>query len=220
MPTACINHPDCRVSLKSERLEVFGRNEQTQRDEVLREIPIRDLDRLIMVESVQITSHAMAALLRAKIPVNLLGWNGQFLGGFLPAQNAHGLARLRQYRQTLDPAFGLQMAGRIITAKIYNQRRVLQRLKASRDGNGEEPATDAAPSPPSERSEAGGEGRGEVAPIKIQKSEIQNSLAWLDALFGSLKQSKTVDELRGYEGASTARYFQAWASFLPAEFPF
>ncbi len=62
MPTACINQHDCRVSLKSERLEVFGRNEQTQRDEVLREIPIRDLDRLIMAESVQITSQAMAAL--------------------------------------------------------------------------------------------------------------------------------------------------------------
>lgn len=69
MPTACINQPDCRVSLKSERLEVFGRNGQTQRDEVLREIPLRDLDRLIIAESVQITSQALAALLRTDIPV-------------------------------------------------------------------------------------------------------------------------------------------------------
>src|ERR1043166_6176600 len=98
MPTAIINQPDCRIHLKSERLEVFGRNEQTQRDEVLREIPIRDLERLILVESVQITSQALATLLRANIPVNILGWSGQFLGGFLPAQNAHGEARLRQYR--------------------------------------------------------------------------------------------------------------------------
>jgi CRISPR/Cas system-associated endonuclease Cas1 len=55
------------------------------------------------------------------IPVSILGWSGQFLGGFLPAQNAHGLARLRQYRQTLDPAFVLRMAGRIFTAKLYAQ---------------------------------------------------------------------------------------------------
>src|SRR6266571_6193694 len=135
MPTACINQPDCHVHLKSERLEVFGRNEQTQREEVLREIPLRDLDRLILEESVQVTSHALAALLRANIPVTILGWSGQFLGGFLPAQNAHGLARLRQYRQTLDADFALQMAGRIVTAKIYNQRRVLQRLAASRKEN-------------------------------------------------------------------------------------
>ena len=55
MPTACINQQNCRVSLKSERLEVFGHNEATDRDELLRQIPIRDLDRLIIAESVQIT---------------------------------------------------------------------------------------------------------------------------------------------------------------------
>jgi CRISPR-associated protein Cas1 len=186
MPTACINQRDCRVSLKSERLEVFGRNEQTQRDEVLREIPIRDLDRLIITESVQVSSHAMAALLRASIPVNLLGWNGEFLGGFLPASNAHGLARLNQYRQTLEMSFGLQMAGRIVTAKIYNQRRLIQRVAASREEN----------------------------------PEINATLKWLDSLFASLKQAGSIDELRGYEGTSTARYFQAWASFLPEAFPF
>jgi hypothetical protein len=47
MPSACIVQPHCRVSLKSERLELFGRNEATDRDEILREIPIRDLDRLL-----------------------------------------------------------------------------------------------------------------------------------------------------------------------------
>lgn len=186
MPTACINQPNCRVSLKSERLEVFGRNEATQREEVLREIPIRDLDRLIITESVQVTSHAMAALLRAAIPVNVLAWNGEFLGGFLPAQNAHGLARLSQYQRTLEIPFALAMSGRIVTAKLYNQRRVLQRLAAAR----------------------------------VENPEIKATLGWLDALFASLKQAGNVDELRGYEGASTARYFQSWAAFLPEKFPF
>jgi CRISPR-associated protein Cas1 len=45
-------------------------------------------------------------------------------------------------------------------------------------------------------------------------------LSWLDSLVSSLKASRTIDELRGYEGASTARYFQTWARFLPAGFPF
>jgi CRISPR-associated protein Cas1 len=186
MPTACINRHDCRVSLKSERLEVFGRNEETDHDEILREIPIRDLDRLIIIESVQVTSHALAALLRAAIPVNVLGWNGEFLGGFQPAVNAHGLARLSQYRQTLDPSFVVQMAGRIVTAKLYNQRRVLQRVAAAREEN----------------------------------PEVKAALLWLDSLFACLKQAHNADELRGYEGASTARYFQAWATFLPENFPF
>jgi CRISPR-associated protein Cas1 len=42
----------------------------------------------------------------------------------------------------------------------------------------------------------------------------------LDGLFASVSRSQTIDELRGYEGASTARYFQAWAAFLPEAFPF
>ena len=213
MPTACINQPDCRISLKSERLEVFGRNEQTQRDEVLREIPLRDLDRLIMIESVQITSQALAELLRADIPVSLLGWNGQFLGGFLPAQNAHGLARVRQYQRTLDPAFGLQMAGRLVTAKVYNQRRVLQRLCASR-----EQAQNAAPH--AEHVQNENHNAASAKPDNSALDTPHSALKWLDSLLASLKKSQSIDELRGYEGASTARYFQAWASFLPADFPF
>ncbi len=186
MPTACINQAGCRISLKSERLEVYGRAEEGGKEEVLREIPLRDLDRLIMVESVQLSSHALAALLRASIPVNVMAWNGEFLGGFQPAVNAHGLARLRQYQRTQEAGFVLNMAGRVVSAKLYNQRRVLQRLAASR-------------------------------PVD---AELSTTLGWLDSLFAPLQKSTSVDELRGYEGASTARYFQAWSGFLPAEFPF
>lgn len=209
MPTACIHQPDCRVHLRSERLEIWGRNSASGADEMLREIPIRDTERLIIAESVQITSQAMAALLRADIPVNVLGWNGQFLGGFLPATNAHGLARLRQYQRTLDPAFALQMAGRIVTAKLYNQRRVLQRLLASRPDAGQ-----PCPSAGSGGMLAAG------APIENEKSKIKNALDWLDSLFASIGRSRSIDELRGYEGAAAARYLQTWAEFLPEEFPF
>ena len=53
------------------------------------------------------------------------------------------------------------------------------------------------------------------------KDETPHSaLDWLDALFAPISRSQTLDELRGYEGASTARYFQAWAAFLPEDFPF
>lgn len=201
MPSACITQPGSRISLKSQRLEVFGRNEQTQRDEVLREIPLRDLDRVLIAESVQMTTQALAALLQAEIPVSVLGNSGQFLGGFLPAGNAHGQTRLRQYRRSQEGDFALQMAGRIVTAKLYNQRRVLQRLAASRAADGSNAPSDSS------------------APADHPAS-TRLTLSWLDSLFASLKSSRSIDELRGYEGAATARYFQAWAAFLPADFPF
>ena len=235
MPTACITQPDCRVSLKSERIEVFGFNQQTQRDEALRQIPLRDLERLVVAESVQVTSQALAALLRAEIPVSVMGWNGQFLGGFLPAGNAHGRARLQQYHRTEEPDFALRIAGRIVTAKLYNQRRVLQRLGASRADVAQASAPASSGGIPAARSGSGQEPpcRQSGAPETPQtgapappaegenpKSEFQSTLKWLDGLFAPVSVSRTVDELRGYEGASTARYFQAWAGFLPAEFPF
>ena len=98
------------------------------------------------------------------------------------------------------------MSGRIVTAKLYNQRRVLQRLAASRP-SGDDTDSPAAAAPTD----------GQIA---HPKSEIAKTLQWLDTLFASIRTSQSIDELRGYDGASTARYFQAWAGFLPTEFPF
>ena len=156
-------------------------------------------------EQVHFSSPALGEILRRGIPIQFFSWSGQFLGNFLPAQNSHGLARLQQYRRTLDPAFALQMAGRMVTAKLYNQRRVLQRLGASRDQTQESRASREAPD-------------GEA--LDSRPSPLDSTLKWLDSLFASLRTSRSIDELRGYEGASTARYFQVWAGFLPAEFPF
>ena len=210
MPTACLNQSDLRVSLTGERLQVYGRNGEKDRDELLREIPLRDLDRVITSESVHFTSPALAEILRRGIPIQFFSWNGSFLGNFLPAQNHHGLARLNQYRRTLDPEFTLRMSGRIIVAKVYNQRRVLQRLGASRGkSRGEEEDSIDQTSQASDP----------VEPSTLP-SELATTLRWLDALFASISRSQTLDELRGYEGTATARYFRAWAGFLPAEFPF
>ena len=217
MPTAVINQSGVRVHLAGERLEIYGRNAETDKDELLRQVPLRDLDRLIISESVHFTSPALGEVLRRAIPIQVFSWSGSYLGGFLPAQNNHGLARLQQYRRTLDPAFGLQMAGRIVAAKLYNQRRVLQRLGASRNSDLGCMKSDLPEAPPTATSSTALSPKSE---IRNQKSEIDSALAWLDALFAPVSRSQGIDELRGYEGASTARYFQAWATFLPAEFPF
>lgn len=202
MPTAAILKPDSRVRLDREHLEIVGPEEGVQGDTLLREIPLRDVDRLILSECVQITSQAMGEVLRREIPVIWLDSLGHVLGNFLPPPPAHGGARLRQYQRVLDPQFGLAMAGRIITAKVYNQRRVLQRLLASRRNDSD----DGGPEIPAVRTEA--------------LESVAEAIRWMDALFASLKTAANYDELRGYEGVSTARYFSAWATFLPDAFPF
>lgn len=217
MPTACLNHPRLRVHLHSERLKVWGRPDDAPTgttDQLLREIPLRDLDRVITSESVQFSGAALGEILRRGIPIQFFAWSGTFLGGFLPAQNHHGLARLRQYQRTLDPDFVLPLARRLITAKLYNQRRVLQRLAATRASSATDPKPATQPQTPDPKPETPNSKPETPAP------DLPATLRWLDSLFGSVRDSRSLDELRGYEGAATARYFQAWATFLPVAFPF
>ncbi|MCS1410356.1 MAG: CRISPR-associated endonuclease Cas1 [Verrucomicrobia subdivision 3 bacterium] len=191
MATACILQQNACVHLKSRHLEVSRANPETGKQEVLRSIPLHDLDRLIISEDAQMTSRALARMLREDIPISVLGWNDRFLGGFLPATPAQGSFRLNQYRRTLDSEFTLEVARQWVTAKIYNQRRVLQRLDAARRQHRDK-----------------------------NSDEMENVTAreTADDLGGYLKTVeavRSIDEVRGLEGASTARYFRAWSTFLP-----
>ena len=174
---------------------------------------LRDIERFVHTEHVHLSGPALAALLRADISISVLSGDGRFLGSFLPPLNTHAQARLRQYQRTLDPAFTRAIAAGLVAAKLYNQRRVLQRLKASRPG--ETPELDHGNAEPGEsRYPAPSSGNHAL------RTEIEKTLGWLDAAFASLRVSQTVDEIRGYEGATTARYFAAWATFLPPAIPF
>jgi CRISPR-associated protein Cas1 len=132
MPTACILQGGSHVRLRSERLQVWAPTAEGGALQHLRDIPLHDVERVILKEGAQISSEALCALLRAEIPVSFLGWNDRFTGAFLPPTNHHGLWRLRQYQRTCDPAFVIHIARRFVLAKIANQRRILQRLAANR----------------------------------------------------------------------------------------
>ena len=146
---ALIDHPHARVKLRSERLLVFarragagdGEGDAAER-EFLRAIPLFNLDRLVINETVQLTSQALAALLRRRIPLSLLDWHGHYLGGFHPAAGAESEARLQQYRVTENPSLTLGLARRTVRAKLYNGRSFLQRLSAHREDSDFAPEID------------------------------------------------------------------------------
>ncbi len=132
MPTACILQPGAQVRLRSERIQIWTSPEAGGSPQHVRDIPLHDVERVILKEGAQISSEALCALLRSEIPVSVLGWNDRFAGSFLPPTNHHGLWRLKQYERTCDPIFALGLARRIVLAKISNQRRIIQRLAANR----------------------------------------------------------------------------------------
>lgn len=192
MPTACIQQPGTRIKLVSERLVVTSPDpDDASAAETRRDIPLRDLDKLVMGEGVAITTPALAEMLRRLIPISLTDRRGRFLGSFQPATPHQGAARLRHYQRALEPQFASTITSSLIAAKIYNQRRVVQRIAQSRHQNDQ------------------------FVPMGIQKAlvALENSAAKLTA-------GLPIESLRGHEGSSTATYFQAWASFFPADFPF
>ena len=192
MPTACIQLVGSKISLESEHLVIaIPASDDGSPRETRRDIPLRDLDRMVMGEGVSATTPALMEMLRRNIPISFIDGRGRFLGSFQPATPDHGAARLRQYQRTLDPAFTQLIATKIIVAKIYNQRRLIQRVAANRKA-------DDLPVP----------------------DLLQTTLDALDRAMSAAGHATDLDSLRGYEGIAAARYFAAWAALLPDAFPF
>ncbi len=196
MPTAYIQRPGAKVSLESAHLDVRLPAGLEQEAET-RVLPLRDLDRVILSNRVNISTAALSALVEHGIPVVLMTGNGRMMGAFLPPMRDHAAFRLAQYQCTQEPEFALLLAGRIIAAKIYNQRRALQRLAANRrEAMAAEPGSE-----------------------ELQAS-VGRALAQMERLLADAPRCENMEQLRGVEGAAAAQYFAAWARFFPLGQPF
>lgn len=182
MPVVTIQTPGSRVCLTSERLRVEG--PESSETPSRTEIPLAEVERLVLGEETQITSPALRELLRRGVPVCFFDGRSRLLGSFEPAGPAHTAARLRQYRAVTDAAFVLAIARRLVEGKIANSRRLLQRLEANH------PRLDPA------------------------------GLTRLAGLQTEAGCATGLDQARGVEGAAANLFYELWACFLPAEFPF
>ncbi len=192
MLTACIQLPGSKISLESEHLVVVipADGDESPR-ETRRDIPLRDLDRMVMGAGVHATMPALMEMMRRLIPISFIDGQGRFLGSFQPAAPDHGAARLRHFQRTLEADFSLGIVREILAAKLYNQRRLIQRVAANRSAENREVPGD-----------------------------VPYAITALERHAAALAQALDIDTARGHEGIAAARYFSAWASLLPAAFPF
>jgi len=129
MAVVAVQRSGVRVSLASERIEVEWRDQEgaVQRSH----IPLADIERVVLPEESSISTPALCRLLRQGVPVCFLDRRGKLLGSFEPPGRAHASARLLQYAVSSSPSRRLPLARALVTAKIANARRVLQRLEAN-----------------------------------------------------------------------------------------
>lgn len=122
------------VRLLSRRLEVLRRKPQDQSTVVSRtEVPLFDLDRVVIIGQPAVTIPVLAELMDVGIPCFFLTSHGRWRGALCPDNNLNAARRIRQYEKAADDGFCLRVARRLVYAKLRNSRRVLQRLAANRE---------------------------------------------------------------------------------------
>jgi len=132
MPAVFLTTPGTRASLVSERLRIEIPPSNGAKEQSMRDIPLVDIEHVVVHETTHITMGAMAELMRRSIPLVISSNTDTVLGLCLPPA-PHSAARIEQYRRAQEPSFALALAVNWVEAKILNSRRVLQRLAANRD---------------------------------------------------------------------------------------
>ena len=97
--------------------------------DVLREIPIIQLDEVVIFGNGHITTPAMGFLLHKNIPVSFLSSYGKFRGKLQPEYAKDATIRQRQYAVAADPPRRLELARCVVRGKLTNSVRFYQRQR-------------------------------------------------------------------------------------------
>lgn len=94
---------------------------------VIEEIPLGQVDQLVLMGNVQITTQAVHAANEHDIDVVLLSQYGNYRGRWSGSVNQYADLQVAQLRGFADPVMCLRLAQTLIVGKINNQRTLLQR---------------------------------------------------------------------------------------------
>ena len=174
MTTLYLTEQGATLGKRDERLVVrkSGQN--------LSELPLLQLQQIVIFGNAVLTTSLVPVLLRRGIPVCYLSQSGRYRGRLQPAWDKDASLRRAQHLQAADSAFSLAMSRAIVTGKLLNMKAFVRRQRRGRD-------------------------------------EAQRASASLARLARQASAAKSLDELRGYEGAATAAYYRVWGRFIQPE---
>lgn len=92
------------------------------------EIPIREVEQVLVFGNVQLTTAAMAACLEVEIPVIFLSQLGDYKGHLWSAELGDLAAEVAQFDRRHQPDFQLTTARTIVQAKLWNSKQLLLKL--------------------------------------------------------------------------------------------
>jgi CRISPR-associated protein Cas1 len=121
MAVVYVREQGATVRKEGEQLRVI------HKDRELFKIPMVDLEQLVLMGNVQVTTQAAALLMARQVDVVFLSQFGKYRGRLLALESKHAKLRHAQLRLCDDPGRCLQVARDIVLGKVTNQRVVLRR---------------------------------------------------------------------------------------------
>ncbi len=127
--TLFVQTPDAYVRLDHDTLRVEAGGTQ------LLQVPLHHIGAVVLFESAQISQPAMERCAQEGREVSFLSFSGRFRCRAVGPTSGNVLLRLAQYDAHRDAARSVEIAGRIVAAKIRNSRLTL--LRSARDVDGD-----------------------------------------------------------------------------------
>lgn len=121
MPTLYLTEQGSVLRRRAERIEV------TKREQTLFSCPAFQVDRVVVLGGVQLTTPAIDLLLAQGTEVALMTQRGRLKGRIVPPTSRNVTLRLAQYQRYQDESFRLSVGVAIVRSKILNSRALIQR---------------------------------------------------------------------------------------------
>lgn len=128
MSTLYLLHQGTTLHKERGRFLIQQKNDST--NIVDNEIPIREVERILVMGSIQVTAAAIFACLDAQISIVFLSKTGDYKGHLWPADMGDLKAEKMQFLQQENEDFRLTIARAIVRGKLVNSKRLL--LKSNR----------------------------------------------------------------------------------------
>ncbi len=181
-----VQTPGARIGKRGETLVISAGEEKL-------EVPLTSVSDVSLFGPVSITTPALNTLLARGATVAWHSSGGWFHGFATSAHGRSSQVRERQFRAMFDERRRLDIARRIVEAKIRNQRTILRRNWRS-GRRGTEPPGDSGGAP-----------------------ERQEALQRLKRLYEKAPHVRGMNELLGVEGEAAAIYFRNFSRMFSAD---
>ncbi|MGI6365395.1 MAG: CRISPR-associated endonuclease Cas4g/Cas1g [Bacillota bacterium] len=123
--TLYVDTPGTYLRKRNERVVV------TKDNDTLADVPLTDIDQVVVANGVNASVSLLNSLLNKGIPTYFITGSGRVMGWLNPSWNRNILLRQDQYRRSEDEDWKLTIAKNIITGKVSNMRTMLKRYSRS-----------------------------------------------------------------------------------------